>query len=409
MRRTRRGTLVSAVLFGLVLSGCAKGGKPASDESSGPAITDSALRTPVSVSGPWRAWTASVSAQEVAGTCAATAHQVVCGTGSGGIVGRSRATGAVTWTAPAPGKGRSGNLVVDAADERAVTGVGRVLRTANLRTGKAAWTHRLAEDRAYFGIHAASGTVYALDASSRTPGDVALTAFRASDGRTLWHHAVAADPTAGIAAFGGRVYVTDGTRVTARSAASGAALATSPQGTECPELLSGGRYLVCTGSPLSAGDVFPRVRRLDPGTLEPLPTARDSGQLPARGLISADGVLMLFETSAEDPGAGDWNAYDLVHGRKLWSYSTSTWEGALADGRFVTFTPEYDQAKRGRLISIDLHAGPQGTGTAAPRMSAAYSQTRGGEHPVVLAPGEGTGHVVVMARTHGSLRSLPLP
>jgi hypothetical protein len=131
--------------------------------------------------------------------------------------------------------------------------------------------------------------------------------------------------------------------------------------------------------------------------------------LPARGLISADGVLVLFETSAEDPGAGDWNAYDLVRGRKLWSYRTSTREGALAGGRLLTFTPVDDPAVRGRLISLDLHAGPTGTGSAAPRMSAAYAQTRDGEHPVLVAPGGDTGHVVVVARTHASLRSLPLP
>jgi phage gp45-like len=75
----------------------------------------------------------------------------------------------------------------------------------------------------------------------------------------------------------------------------------------------------------------------------------------------------------------------------------------------VTFTPVNDRTTRGRVLTIDLHAGPQGTGTAAPRMSAAYSQTRDGEHPVLVAPGGDTGHLVVMARTHGSLRSLPLP
>lgn len=74
----------------------------------------------------------------------------------------------------------------------------------------------------------------------------------------------------------------------------------------------------------------------------------------------------------------------------------------------MTFAPGNDVA-RGRVLTIDLHAGPQGTGSAAPRMSPAYAQTRDGEHPVLVVPGGDAGHVVVMARTHGSLRSLPLP
>ncbi|MFL5996300.1 MAG: PQQ-binding-like beta-propeller repeat protein [Streptomyces sp.] len=400
---TRRIVVVGAAL--VMLAGCAGNTASGGSRSSGTTPSPASM----SVSGPWRAWTTSVSAQEVRGSCGATAHQLVCGTGSGGIVGRSRATGKVTWTVPAPGGGRSDNLVVDAADERAVTGTGRVVRAANLRTGKAAWSHRLPADRAYFSVNAASGTVYTLDARAKKADAVVLSAFRASDGRPLWHRAVDADPYEGIKAFGGRVYVTDGTRVTARTAAAGTPLATSPRGTECPHLLSGARYLVCTGTPRSAGDYFPPMKRLDPRTLEPLPTPRDTGALPARGLISADGVLVLFETSAEDPGGGDWNAYDLVRGRKLWSYSTTTWEGALSGGRLVTFTPEYEPDVRGRLITIDLHAGPRGTGSDAPRMSPAYPQTRAGAYPVAVVPGADTGHVVVVSLTYGSARSLPLP
>ncbi|MFI8233948.1 PQQ-binding-like beta-propeller repeat protein [Streptomyces sp. NPDC085900] len=360
-------------------------------------------------SGPWRAWSTGLSRQEASGSCGATAHQVVCATRSGGLVGRSRANGKITWQVLAAGSGKSAGLVVDSAHERAVSGVGGVLQAANLRTGRAAWTKRLAVGRVYVGIGAADGTVYAFDAPLHTAGNVALTALRASDGTPLWRRDVAADPVEGIAAFGGRVYTTDGRRVTARTARTGDTVATSPPGTACPHLASGGHYLVCTGSPLSAEDVFPPMRRLDPTTLEPLPTPKDTGQKPVRALISPDGVLMLFEASAEDSSAGDWNAYDLKSRRRLWSYYDTTPEGAFTDGRFVTFTPGNDRVTRGRVITIDLHTGPQATGAAAPAMSASYPQTRDGEGPLLIVPGDTARHVVVMARTHGSLRSMPLP
>jgi outer membrane protein assembly factor BamB len=118
---------------------------------------------------------------------------------------------------------------------------------------------------------------------------------------------------------------------------------------------------------------------------------------------------VLYEAGAEDTGAGNWFAYDLENDRRLWSTYATRADATVADGLFVTFTPRNDRTRRDRVITIDLHAGPQGTGTAAPRMSAAYSQTRAGEYPVFVASGGDTGHVVVMARTHGSLRSLPLP
>jgi hypothetical protein len=338
----------------------------------------------------------------------------VCSTAPDGLVGISRATGASTWTVPATGGGtKNAGLVVDSADERAVTSSGHSLRAANLRTGKAAWTHRLPSVRSYLGMAASDGTVYALDALSdtvQTTGytDVALGAFRASDGAMLWHRPVGAEPSEGLAAFGGRVYATDGTKVTARDARTGKTVATSPAGTECPHLISGSGYLVCTGSPISASDTFPPLRRLDPVTLKPLRTAEDTGMKPERGVISSDGVLVLFEDSAEDPGAGTWNAYDLNHPRRLWGYDTTTEEAGLAGGRFVTFTPVYD-GTRGRLITIDLHAGPDGTGAAAPRMSAPYPQTRSGEYAALILPGGGAGHVVVEPKAHHALRSIPLP
>ncbi|MFI6931924.1 PQQ-binding-like beta-propeller repeat protein [Streptomyces sp. NPDC050287] len=370
-------------------------------------------RTAVAVSGPWRAWTKSLSAWEASGTCGATAHQVVCGTAPDGLVGRSRATGAVTWAVPATGAGgKNGGLVVDATDERAVTIGGRVLRAANLRTGKAAWTHRLPSRRSYLSIAASSGIVYALDAGDSVPSegftDLTLGAFRASDGVSLWQKSADADPTEGIAVIGNRVYTTDGKKATARDARTGTTVATSPSALECPHLISGGRYLVCTGSPLSAEDSFPPLRRLDPATLQPLATAEDTGMKPEGGLISSDGVLVLYEDSAEDPGAGAWNAYDLDRHRRLWSYDTTTEEAGLAGGRFVTFTPE-NASTRDRLITIDLHAGPDGTGAAAPRISAWYPQTKSGEYPVLIVPGGDSGHVVVEPRKHRALRSIPLP
>ncbi|WP_030935106.1 PQQ-binding-like beta-propeller repeat protein [Streptomyces sp. NRRL S-646] len=408
----RRIVAVGAAL--LVLVGCA--GNTASGGPNSPAAPSpsggsgpTAETSSTSVSGPWRAWTASLSSQEAHGSCGATAHQVVCATNSGGFVGRSRADGRITWTVPAGDHGKSAGLVVDAADERAVTGVAGVLRAANLRTGAQAWTHRLPTGRTYFAIGAAEGVVYALEAADPFTHTPVLDAVRASDGTPLWHRTVAWSTGESLAAFRGRVYTADGTRVTARDARTGDTLATSPTGVECPHLVTGGHYLVCTGSPLSAGDTFARMRRLDPATLRPLPTPRNTADKPVHGVISDDGVLVLYEAGAEDTSAGNWFAYDLENDRKLWSTYATEADATVADGRFVTFTPVNDRTTRGRVITIDLHAGPQGTGTAAPRMSPAYSQTRDGEHPVLVVPGGDTGHVVVMARTHGSLRSLPLP
>lgn len=408
----RRIVAVGAAL--LVLVGCA--GNTASGGPKSPAVSSpsggsgpTVETTSTSVSGPWRAWTASLSSQEAHGSCGATAHQVVCVTASGGFVGRSRADGRITWTVPAGDHGKSAGLVVDAADERAVTGVAGVLRAANLRTGAQAWTHQLPDGRAYFAIGAAEGVVYALGAADPFSRAPVLDAFRASDGTPLWHRTVTWSTGERLAAFQGRVYTADSSRVTARDARTGDIVATSPTGVECPHLVTGGHYLVCTGSPYSAGDTFARMRRLDPATLRPLPTPRNTADKPVRGVISDDGVLVLYEAGAEDTSAGNWFAYDLENDRKLWSTYATEADATVADGRFVTFTPVNDRTTRGRVITIDLHAGPQGTGTAAPRLSAAYSQTRDGEHPVLVVPGGGTGHVVVMARTHGSLRSLPLP
>jgi len=408
----RRIVVVGAAL--LVLVGCA--GNTASGGPKSPAVSSpsggsgpTVETTSTSVSGPWRAWTASLSSQEAQGSCGATAHQVVCATNSGGFVGRSRADGRITWTVPADDHGKSAGLVVDAADERAVTAVAGVLRTANLRTGAQAWTHRLPTGRTYLALGAAEGVVYALEASDPFTHTPVLDAVRASDGTPLWHRTVAWSTGESLAAFRGRVYTADGTRVTARDARTGDTVATSPTGVECPHLVTGGHYVVCTGSPFSAGDTFAPMRRLDPATLRPLPTPRNTADKPVHGVISDDGVLVLYEAGAEDTSAGNWFAYDLEKDRKLWSTYATEADATLADGRFVTFTPVNDRTTRGRVITIDLHAGPHGTGTAAPRMSAAYSQTRGGEYPVVVVPGGDTGHVVVMARTHGSLRSLPLP
>ncbi|MGW0763559.1 outer membrane protein assembly factor BamB family protein [Streptomyces sp. NPDC002814] len=408
----RRIVAVGAAL--LVLAGCA--GNTASGGPKSPAVSSPSSdsgptveATSKSVSGPWRAWTASLSSREARGSCGATAHQVVCATDSGGFVGRSRADGRITWTVPASDHGESAGLVVDAAGERAVTAVAGRFRAANLRTGAQAWTHQLRTSRAYVVLAAADGIVYALGAPDPVNHTAGLDAVRASDGTPLWHRTVAWSTGEPLAAFRGRVYTADGTRVTARDARTGDIVATSPTGVKCPHLVTGGHYLVCTGSPFSAGDIFPPMRRLDPATLRPLPTPRNTIDKPVRGVISDDGVLVLYEAGAEDPSAGNWNAYDLENDRKLWSTYATEADAAVTNGRFVTFTPVNDRTARGRVLTIDLHAGPQGTGTAAPRMSAAYSQTRDGEHPVIVAPGGDTGHVVVMARTHGSLRSLPLP
>ncbi|MFE7168763.1 PQQ-binding-like beta-propeller repeat protein [Streptomyces sp. NPDC057616] len=360
------------------------------------------------MSGPWRSWATGLSAGEAAGACGATAHQVVCATNTGGLVGRSRADGRVSWSVAAHDHGKSAGLVVDAAGERAVTGVAGVLRAANLRTGATAWTHRLPSgDTSILG--AADGVVYALGVTDATSSTALLDAVRASDGTSLWRRTVSWERGEPLAAFRGRVYTADGTQVTARDARTGATVAKSPAGVPCQHLVSGGHYLVCTGSPFSAGDTFPPMRRLDPATLRPLPTPRNTIDKPVRGLISDDGVLVLYEAGAEDTSAGNWNAYDLVAGRKLWSTYTTETDAAMAGGRFVTFTPVNDRARRGRVLTIDLHGGPQATGGAAPGMSLPYAQTRDGEHPLLVVPGGDARHVLVMARTHASLRSLPLP
>ncbi|WP_449351938.1 outer membrane protein assembly factor BamB family protein [Streptomyces shaanxiensis] len=405
----RRTAVVGAAL--LVLAGCA--GNTASGGPKTPAVSSpsgaSAPTTSLSVSGPWRAWTASLTRPEAHGSCGATAHQVVCATNTGALVGRSRADGRVTWTVPGDAHAKTAQLLVDAADARAVSGVAGVLRAADLRTGTQAWTRRLPTGRAYVALAATDGIVYALHAPDpfiRT--GAVLDAVRASDGTPLWHRNVTWSTGEPLAAFRGRVYTSDGSRITARDARTGATLATSPTSVECPHLVTGGRYLVCTGSPLSAGDTFPPMRRLDPATLKPLPTPRNTIDMPVRGVISDDGVLVLYEAGAEDTSAGNWFAYDLKNDRKLWSTYATEADAAVAGGRFVTFAPGNDVA-RGRVVTLDLHAGPQGTGSAAPRMSPAYAQTRDGEHPVLVVPGGDAGHVVVMARTHGSLRSLPLP
>lgn len=385
----------------------ASSGRPDRASSGGPRRTPASAPSPVS--GPWRSWEVRLSAAESSGTCGATAHQVVCATGSGGLVGRSRADGRITWTVPASDRGKSAGLVVDAAGERAVTGAASVLRAADLRTGTRAWIHRLPYGTGAAALTASDGVVYALGATGPASRTAVLDAVRASDGAALWRRTVSWEPGEALAAFRGRVYTADGSRVTARDTRTGDIAAASPRSVACPHLVSGGHYLVCTGSPYSAGDTFPPVRRLDPATLRPLPTPRDTGEKPVRGLISEDGVLVLYEAGAEDTSAGDWNAYDLRNGRRLWSSYATEADAAVAGGRFVTFTPVNDRATRGRVLTIDLHAGPRATGAAAPRLSQPYPQTRDGEHPSLVVPGGDTRHLLVMARTHASLRSLQLP
>ncbi|WP_329551118.1 outer membrane protein assembly factor BamB family protein [Streptomyces sp. NBC_00696] len=415
MRRVRvaRGVL-GAVLFGVTAVGCTGSGDARSAESGDTTASSqhaASASAATAVQGSWRSWTKDLSGSEGVRVCGATAHQVVCATGADGVVGRSRADGAVTWTVPATGAGKNLGLVVDKADERAVTSGGRTLRAANLRTGRAAWTLRLPADRVYAGFVASEGVVYALDtwSSFTRKADVALGAYRASDGKRLWHWTVDADRDESPVAFGGRVYTTGSSKVTARDARTGDSLATTTSGTTCPHLIAGGDYLVCSGSANTAEDTFPALRRLDPGDLRPLPTAKDSGQKPERGLISADGVLMLFEVSPEDSSGGDWNAYDLDHHKKLWSYTTTTDQAGLVGGRFLTFTPRNDRATRGHLISIDLHAGPKATGDAAPRMAPAYPETVGSAYPALVLPGGDPDHVVIETMVHHILRSLPLP
>ncbi|WP_230528801.1 PQQ-binding-like beta-propeller repeat protein [Streptomyces coeruleorubidus] len=411
MRWIRGAVPVSgAALVGLVLAGCAPAGDARPDK--GGRTTASPVRSASAspVDGPWRAWVSSLSAEKGPGACGATPHQVVCTTASGGFVGRSRADGTVNWAVPGSGGGKSGPLVLDSADERAFTSSERVLRAANLRRGVRAWSRQLPAGRVAVGLVAADRTVYALDAPSDggDDTDLALGAYRASDGSPVWREELHADPDGGLAAFGSRIYTTDGTKVTARDARTGAPTATTPPGTECPRLLSGGRYLVCTGSPASASDTFPPLRRLAPATLRPLATAEDTGMKPESGLVSPKGVLVLYEDSAEDPGAGAWNAYDLERPRRLWSYPTSSQGAGLAHGRFVTFTDAYGPPKS-RLISMDLRAGPEGTGAAAPRLSPPPQQAWDGERPALIVPGGDAGHVVVAARIHPALHSVPLP
>jgi hypothetical protein len=395
-----------ALALGLLLVGCSNAADRGGTSGS------AASRTPAQ--GPWASWTRTLTARDKAGTCAATVHQVVCSTAADGLVGRSGSTGAVIWRVPSAGTGKKNDgLVLAAAEERAVTSGGGVLRAANLRTGKGAWSHRLAPGRGYFGVGEADGVVYAIDAptdavAAEDAGAVKLTAYSASDGVALWHKGVEADRSEMPYGFGGRVYTTDGTRVTARDARTGEVVATSPPSTQCPHLVSAHGYLLCTGSPGFAGDTFPPVKRLDPATLQPLNTVPDLGFKPQRGLISADGVLVLYEVDAEDGSAGYWIAYDLKARRKLWQYYSTTAEAALDGGRFVSFTP-VNETDRGRLITIDLHAGPHGKGADAPHRSPLYPQTNYSNYPSVIAPGGTSGHLVVKPSVHSELRSVPVP
>jgi hypothetical protein len=406
--------VAGAALVGLVLGGCADAGDARPDKG-GPTTTSpirSASASPVE--GPWRAWTRPLSRAEGVGQCAATAHQVVCSTASGGLEGRSRVDGTVNWAVPGGKNDKSDKsvlLALDSADERAFSGVDRILRAANLRTGVQAWSRQLPDERVLVGLVSADSTVYALDAATHGDYDapLALSAYRASDGSPVWRRdALHIDRYNGLAAFGGRIYTTDGTRVTARDARTGAATATTPAGTDCPTLLSGGSYLVCTGSASSASDIFPPLQRLDPATLRPLATAEDTGMRPARGLISPDGVLLLYEDSAEDPGNGSWNAYDLDHPRRLWSHPSTPQDVGLAGGRFVTFTDAYGPPKS-RLISMDLRAGPDGTGAAAPRTSSPPARAWDGKRPALIVPEGNVGYVLVRQGVDSALRSLPLP
>jgi hypothetical protein len=143
-------------------------------------------------------------------------------------------------------------------------------------------------------------------------------------------------------------------------------------------------------------------------TLRPLNTIPDLGMKPERGLISGDGVLMLYEDSAEDPGAGTWTAYDLTTRKTLWTYHTTTQEAALDGARFVTFTAN-NAPDRGRLVTIALHAGPQGAGAAAPHRSPPYPQTNGSNYPSLTAPGGDAEHLVVKSSAHPAVRSVPIP
>lgn len=403
--------VVGAALVGLVLGGCADAGNTQPDK--GGRTTASPVRSASAspVDGPWRAWESKLSAEEAAGVCDATPHQVVCSTASGGLVGRSRADGTVNWAVPGGDGGKSSTLVLDSADERAVTGADRVLRAANLRTGVQAWTRQLPAGRVSVGLAAAEGLVFALDAPRHggDDTDLALSAYRAPDGAPVWRKdSLHIDRYGGLAVFGGRIYTTDGTKVTARDARTGAATATTPAGTDCPTLLSGGSYLVCTGSAASASDIFPPLQRLDPATLRPLATAEDTGMRPARGLISPDGVLLLYEDSAEDPGNGSWNAYDLDHPRRLWSHPSTPQDVGLTGGRFVTFTDAYGPPKS-RLISMDLRAGPDGTGAAAARTSSPPARAWDGKHPALIVPEGDVGYVLVKQSVDAALRSVPLP
>jgi outer membrane protein assembly factor BamB len=193
---------------------------------------------------------------------------VVCSTAPDGLVGRSNSTGTVTWRVPSSGSGKkNGGLALATVDHRAVTSGGRVLRAANLVTGKDAWSHRLPSGHAYSGVGQANRIVFALEATTgllaqdgRT--SIVLAAYRTSDGAPLWHRSVNADPAEPPYSFGGRVYTTtEGGRVTARDARTGNVVGASPSRTQCPHLVSGHGYLVCTGSPRSASDTFPPVKR----------------------------------------------------------------------------------------------------------------------------------------------------
>ena len=330
---------------------------------------------------------------------------MVCSVAPAGLVARSAGTGEVVWRLAASARaGRNAGLAVDGS--RAVSAGDRTLRAADLDTGTTAWTTTLRRGSRFGAPAVADGVVYAASYGTNptTAPSPELLAYRASDGAALWResstdlHPVAA---------GGRVYsVESGGRVLARDGRTGRIVATSDPSSACEALISGAGRLVCTGSPLSASDTFPPVTLVDPATLAVVRTLPQPGDKPYGGVISDDGVLVLREVNAEDPSVGRWIGVDLRTGSALWtSDGTTDNDVALVGGRAVWLTAA-NGSTPGRLVSVDLRKGPNGTGADAPRLSPVYPEAAGGRSARLTAQGR---HVVMAPRIRPALRSVVAP
>jgi outer membrane protein assembly factor BamB len=342
----------------------------------------------------------ALKAHDVSGTCLPTARLLACSVAPAGVVARSAATGKVAWSVAAgAATGHDPGLAIDG--NRAVTAGGRTIRAADLTRGSAAWTRTLPAGRLFGRPAAADGIVYAATYGATYTDPQILYAYRASNGAKLWQkESTDLHPLA----MGSRVYTAEsGGQVVSRDGKTGAVLATSEESHPCPGLMSGAGYLVCASNRSAAGDTFPPVTLIDPKTLKVVRTLWQPGDKPAGGVITSGGILVLRADNAEDPSTGEWLAFDLRTGDKLWESdgtSSGTGDSAVLVGTRVVWMSQ------GRLISVDPRKGPQATGADKPRYSPQYPEADAGRSGSLTAYGT---HIILKTQVKPALRSVTAP